>query len=266
MHPSGVAFARKEPPAAARNLQRCARFAGQRCANHAVARVREVERRTCSVYAGGSLELTSYALALVQAAGQPVASHARPVAELAGDVASELGLGEAACQEVQIAALLHDVGKAALMTEILDKPSGLSADEVELVKTHPARAQAMLEAAGQHFAPIAAIVRSCHERWDGTGYPDGLAGEDIPLPARIIFCANAFHALTDDRPYSAAVGEGAAIGELWAATGTQFDPRVVEALTRALSRRRMARASARDRSVPEGGAVTELRRVASDPR
>ncbi len=98
------------------------------------------------------MQLTSYALALVQAAGQPVASHARPVAELAGDVGTELELGEAACQEVQIAALLHDVGKAALMTEILDKPSGLSADEVELVKTHPARAQEMLESAGRHFA------------------------------------------------------------------------------------------------------------------
>ncbi|MBA2567020.1 MAG: HD-GYP domain-containing protein [Thermoleophilaceae bacterium] len=214
------------------------------------------------------MELTSYALALVQAAGQPVASHARPVAELAGDVAAELGLGEAACQEVQIAALLHDVGKAALMTEILDKPSGLSADEVELVKTHPARAQAMLESAGRHFAPIAAIVRSCHERWDGGGYPDRLAGEDIPLPARVIFCSNAFQAMTDDRPYSAAVSESAAIGELWAATGTQFDPRVVEALTRALSRRRMAgpdRAE-RDRTVRETGAVDELRRVASDAR
>ncbi len=224
------------------------------------------ERRTCVVYAGGSLQLTSYALALVQAAGQPVASHARPVAELAGDVAAEVGLDETACQEVQIAALLHDVGKAALMTEILDKPGGLSADEVELVKTHPARAQAMLESAGRHFAPIAAIVRSCHERWDGSGYPDGLAGEDIPLPARVIFCSNAFHAMTDDRPYSAAVSESAAIGELWAGTGTQFDPRVVEALTRALSRRRMAGAdqAERETSVGEAGVVGELRRAASD--
>ena len=228
-----------------------------------------VERRTCCVYAGGSLELTSYALALVQAAGQPVASHSRPVAELAGDVAAELGLGEAACQEVQIAALLHDVGKVALMTEILDKPDGLSADEVELVKMHPARAQAMLESAGPHFAPIAPIVRSCHERWDGTGYPDGLAGEEIPVPARIIFCSNAFHAMTDDRPYSAAVSESAAIGELWAAAGTQLDPQVVEALTRVLSRRRTTGGADRavlDRTAREGDAVGELRRVAGDAR
>ncbi len=185
------------------------------------------------------MHLTPHALALVQAAGAPVASHARPVAELAGDVAEELGLEAAVCEEVQIAALLQDLGKVALMSEILDKPEGLSADEVELVKTHPIRAQEMLEGAGAHFSRIAGIVRSCYERWDGTGYPDGLAGEDIPLAARVIFCSNAFQAMVDDRPYSAAVSESVATHELWKEAGTQFDPRVVEALTRALHRRRV---------------------------
>lgn len=201
------------------------------------------------------MQLTPHALALVQAAGAPVADHARPVAELAGDLAEELGLDRAACEEVQIAALLQDLGKVALMSEILDKPEGLSAHELELVRSHPIRAQEMLGRAGAHFAGIGVIVRSCYERWDGGGYPDGIAGDDIPLAARAIFCANAFHAMIDDRPYSAAVSESVAVQELWREAGTQFDPRVVEALTRVLSGRRRedvaqpaAEAGGRDRA------------------
>jgi putative nucleotidyltransferase with HDIG domain len=182
--------------------------------------------------------LSPHALALAEAAGHPVAEHSRAVAELSGEVADELGLDAASRQEVEIAALLHDIGKLALMEQIVDKPDGLDAGEVELIKTHPVHGQALLERAGKPFADVAPIVRSCHERWDGTGYPDGLAGEDIPLAARIIFCCDAYDAMTSDRPYSTAVSPTRALAELWASAGTQFDPHVASALVRALGRAR----------------------------
>jgi putative nucleotidyltransferase with HDIG domain len=186
------------------------------------------------------VQLSPHVLALAEAAGHPLAAHSRSVAELASGVAEELGLDADACQEVQISALLHDLGKVAMMDEILYKPDGLSEDEVALVRQHPARGQEMLERLGPEFTSVARIVRSCHERWNGGGYPDGIAGEEIPLAARIIFCCDAYDAMTSDRPYSKAMSPTMAIGELWTCAGSQFDPDVVAALVRATARSRSA--------------------------
>ena len=98
-------------------------------------------------------------------------------------------------------ALLHDVGKIVIPKEILNKPGALSDDEFELMKTHTIEGQVLLDRVGGLLGRVGAVVRSCHERWDGHGYPDGLAGYEIPLAARIVFACDAYNAMTTDRPY-----------------------------------------------------------------
>jgi HD-GYP domain-containing protein (c-di-GMP phosphodiesterase class II) len=182
--------------------------------------------------------LSEQAHALVGSAGVQLAAHSHAVAELAVEASVELCLPPSERAEVELTALLHDVGKIGLMDQILDKPNGLTAYELELVRRHPLRGQAILERAGGPLAPIGVIVRSCHERWDGRGYPDGLAGEEIPLAARIVFCCDAYDAMTSDRPYSPSVSHTRAIAELWSCAHTQFDPDVVAAVVRAAQRLR----------------------------
>jgi HD-GYP domain-containing protein (c-di-GMP phosphodiesterase class II) len=160
------------------------------------------------------------------------ADHSRSVVDLAHAVADELGVDRREREELEFAALLHDVGKIAIPKEILNKPSRLTDEEFELVKTHTVEGHSMLDRVGGLLARVGAIVRSCHERWDGGGYPDGLAGEDIPLAARIVFCCDAYNAMTTDRPYRSAMPRVAALEELRRHAGTQFDPRVVAALER----------------------------------
>lgn len=206
------------------------------------------------------MSLTSYALKLAEATGHPMADHSRAVAELASDVALELELDGHVRQEIEIAALLHDIGKVALMDEILYRSDGLTQDELVLIRNHPVRGQAMLERAGEHFGPIGRIVRSCHERWDGTGYPDGLAGESIPLAARVIFCCTAYESMTSNRPYSKPMSHTMAIRELWAFSGSQFDPGVVPALVRAASRR-SATAAAADAATDARADVVDFARA-----
>jgi len=158
------------------------------------------------------------------------ADHSRSVVELAQGVADELGADPNARQELEFAALLHDVGKIAIPKEVLNKPAKLSEDEWKLMKTHTMEGQYMLDRVGGLLGRVGEIVRCCHERWDGAGYPDGLAGEDIPLPARIVFTCDAYNAMTTDRPYRSAMSTDAALAELVANAGTQFDPKVVSAL------------------------------------
>jgi HD-GYP domain-containing protein (c-di-GMP phosphodiesterase class II) len=157
-------------------------------------------------------------------------AHSRSVVELAVRVGDELGLDDDSRQELEFAALLHDVGKLAIPKEIINKPGALTRDEYELVKTHTVEGQVLLDHVGGLLGRVGSIVRSCHERWDGGGYPDGLEGERIPLAARIVFCCDAYNAMTTDRPYRAAMPHAAALEELWRNAGTQFDPRVVAAL------------------------------------
>jgi HD-GYP domain-containing protein (c-di-GMP phosphodiesterase class II) len=137
--------------------------------------------------------------------------------------------------EVARAAELHDLGKIALPDTILDKPGPLSEAEWEFMRRHTIVAERILLAAPA-LRPVARLVRSSHERWDGSGYPDELAGEQIPLGARVVAVCDAFDAMISDRPYRQALSDEEALAELRACAGTQFDAEVVEAFIGVLAR------------------------------
>jgi HD-GYP domain-containing protein (c-di-GMP phosphodiesterase class II) len=158
------------------------------------------------------------------------AEHSRSIVDLVHVVADELGVAEVDRQELEFAALLHDVGKIAMPKQILNKPSALTASEFEVMKTHTIEGQFMLDRVGGLLARVGEIVRSCHERWDGTGYPDALKGTQIPFASRIVFACDAFNAMTTDRVYRRAMGTEEALRELAENAGTQFDPEVVAVL------------------------------------
>jgi putative nucleotidyltransferase with HDIG domain len=160
--------------------------------------------------------------------------HCKDVVRLALDVARELRLDVDQQRTVEFGALLHDIGKIAVPKAIINKPGKLDPDEWELIKTHTVEGQRMLERVGGFMGKVGWIVRGHHERWDGGGYPDGLRGQEIPLEARIISCCDAFNAMTTDRPYRKAIPTAAALGELCEHAGAQFDPLVVDALTRVI--------------------------------
>ena len=164
------------------------------------------------------------------------AQHSRSVVDLANAVADELAVRPEDTQEIEFAAMLHDVGKISIPKEILHKPAALTSAEFEVVKSHTIEGQFMLDRVGGLLGRVGEIVRSCHERWDGHGYPDGLIGEQIPLAARIVFACDAYNAMTTDRPYRGAMSSEAAIGEIAENAGTQFDPCVVDALTAVVAR------------------------------
>jgi HD-GYP domain-containing protein (c-di-GMP phosphodiesterase class II) len=145
-------------------------------------------------------------------------------------VADRLGLSARQRRSAELTALLHDVGKIRIPAEIINKPAALTADERAVINTHTIEGERMLERVGGLLGEVGRLVRSCHERWDGQGYPDGLAGEDIPLVARIVCCCDAYNAMTTDRPYRAALLAAEALAEVEQNAGTQFDPCVVEAL------------------------------------
>jgi HD-GYP domain-containing protein (c-di-GMP phosphodiesterase class II) len=173
---------------------------------------------------------------VVEADDAYTGSHSREVVELSVGVADELGLGPQERRDVEFVALLHDVGKVRIPKEIINKPGPLTEDERALMNTHTIEGERMLEKVGGLLGQVGAVVRSCHERWDGGGYPDGLSGEDIPFVARIVACCDAYNAMTTDRPYRAALAENEALAELAKHAGGQFDPAVVEALYRVLGR------------------------------
>jgi HD domain len=177
---------------------------------------------------------------------QYTADHSRSVVELVHATADELGLDRSRRQELEFAALLHDVGKIAIPKEILNKPAALTDSEFEVMKTHTIEGQFMLDRVGGLLGRVGEIVRSCHERWDGTGYPDAIRGEEIPLESRIVFAADAFNAMTTNRPYRNAMTSDEAVEELRAGAGTQFDPTVVEALCSLIESGAPAVASAAD--------------------
>jgi putative nucleotidyltransferase with HDIG domain len=162
------------------------------------------------------------------------ADHANEVAELAERVGARLDISGAALERLRYGALLHDVGKIGVPGELLRKPGPLSIEERERMDEHTAIGARMLERI-PFLAPVAPLVRSAHERFDGGGYPDGLAGEQIPRGAMVIATCDAFHAMTSDRSYRRAMGREDAIQELEAHAGTQFDPAVVEALVAELT-------------------------------
>ena len=171
---------------------------------------------------------------VVEADDEYTGSHSRDVVSLVLDVSDRLGLGSRERRDAEFAALLHDVGKIKIPGEIINKPGKLTDEEFELVKTHTVEGERLLSQVGGILGNVGHIVRSCHEDWDGTGYPDGLVGEDIHLVARIVRCCDAYSAMTTDRPYRKARPMQEAIAELRRCSGTDFDPAVVEALAHTL--------------------------------
>jgi HD-GYP domain-containing protein (c-di-GMP phosphodiesterase class II) len=162
-------------------------------------------------------------------------SHSRDVVDLVVSTADELGLAPRDRQSAEFAALLHAVGKVKIPSEIINKPGPLDDAEWAVMKTHTIVGEELLERIGGLLGEVGHVVRSCHERWDGTGYPDGLAGEEIPLPARIVCACDAWSAMTTDRSYRKARPPEEAAAELRASAGTHFDPRVVDALIAVLA-------------------------------
>jgi diguanylate cyclase (GGDEF)-like protein len=162
--------------------------------------------------------------------------HATGVSELAAAVGDSMGLSAEQIDEIRRASTLHDIGKLAIPEAILEKPAPLTAEEWDFVRQHTLIGERILGVAPS-LAGYGQIVRSTHEWWDGSGYPDGLAGDQIPLDARIIAACDAYEAMTSSRPYRAARSSGNAIAELLRCSGSQFDPAVVRVLVTYLEHR-----------------------------
>jgi two-component system cell cycle response regulator len=168
-----------------------------------------------------------------------LSAHGEAVARLAAGTARELGLDDEAIERVATAAELHDIGKIAIPRPLLQKASPLDADEWEFLRRHTLIGERIVSAAPA-LVGVAKMIRSSHERWDGRGYPDALAGDEIPLGSQIVFVCDAFSAMTSERPYAQAVSEEDALAELRRHAGTQFAPAVVDAFLRAVAQEQVA--------------------------
>jgi HD-GYP domain-containing protein (c-di-GMP phosphodiesterase class II) len=161
----------------------------------------------------------------------PTAEHSHRLASLARDVADRLGLDPIDATECELVAVLHDVGKLTIDPELLDWEGPLDDTQRERLRRHTiAGEQLLAEVAGLEH--LAGIVRATHEAWDGSGYPDGLSGDKIPLTARIVAAVDSFDAMTSDRAYRRALPRREACRRMTRGAGSQFDPRVVDALLR----------------------------------
>ena len=160
-------------------------------------------------------------------------SHARWICDMAIEVGRELGLDARRLKRLELGALFHDIGKIGIPASILMKAGPLTPEERAVIEQHPELGERIL-APIEQLSEVRPIVRACHERYDGRGYPDGLGGDTIPLEARIIFACDAFHAMTTDRPYREALTVEEAFHRLEEASGTQFDPKVVSICLRVL--------------------------------
>ena len=184
-----------------------------------------------SAYRGTALVLGD----VIEADDGYTGEHCKSVVALTMELADHLNLTPERRRNLEFAALLHDVGKIAIPKEIINKPGKLDPHEWTIIKTHTLEGQKMLDRVGGFMRHVGHIVRSHHERWDGAGYPDGLAGEEIPLEARIITCCDTWNAMRTDRPYRNALAHDVAIAELTANAGTQLDPNIVGALIEIVS-------------------------------
>ncbi len=165
---------------------------------------------------------------LLEIADDDVARHCWRVAELSGDLSSHMGLSAETATLATLSGVLHDIGKRSIPKAVLDKPGPLTDAEWVVMKTHPIRGYEMI--LGEVHPDVADTVRSHHERFDGRGYPRGLAGQAIPVAARVLLVADAYDAMTTVRPYQGAMPWNAALTELRMYAGYQFDPDVVEAM------------------------------------
>jgi HD-GYP domain-containing protein (c-di-GMP phosphodiesterase class II) len=170
----------------------------------------------------------------LEANDEYTSSHARWITDLALKVGEGLGLDGRSLKRLELGALFHDIGKIGIPETILSKPGGLTDRERKLVEKHPELGEKII-APIDRLQDVRPIVRHCHERYDGDGYPDGLLGEDIPIESRIIFVCDAYHAMTTDRPYRMRLSNEEALRRLEEGAGTQFDPRAVEVCKRVLA-------------------------------
>jgi diguanylate cyclase (GGDEF)-like protein len=178
---------------------------------------------------GGAADLLTSVLHAALAQRHPaLGEHSSDVANDVAEVARALGMEQAAVDAIVKAGDLHDVGKLGIPDEIILKPGPLTDAEWDFMKQHTVMGEKIIAAAGPSLQQIAPLVRASHERWDGGGYPDGLAGEEIPVGARIIAICDSFHAMLDDRPYKPSMSVEEALAELRRCAGTQFDPELVE--------------------------------------
>ncbi|WP_160309672.1 HD domain-containing phosphohydrolase [Rubrobacter aplysinae] len=198
-----------------------ARIAAEQLEREAI----QAERKRLAAESSGLRAL----VAALNARDGYTAEHSETVVELASQVAEQMGLSQAETSEVRQAALLHDVGKIAVPDEILRKPGKLDEHEWAIMRQHPDTAEKIVSSIPElsHLAPV---VRADHERWDGTGYPRGLRGEEIPLASRIVFACDTWDAMSTNRPYRKALGIRERFEELENASGGQLDPDVVTAL------------------------------------
>ena len=156
--------------------------------------------------------------------------HTEDVVDLSVRVADQMGVSEDVRRETELGALLHDIGKINIPDSIINKPGPLDDEEWAIMKTHTIEGQKMLDQVGGLLGNVGIVVRASHEHFNGRGYPDGLAGDDIPLAARIVAACDSFNAMTTTRSYRKAMPLSAAVDELHRCSGTQFDPAVVTAL------------------------------------
>jgi putative nucleotidyltransferase with HDIG domain len=163
--------------------------------------------------------------------------HCQQVSDLAGRVAEQLGLPAAVARRCRLGGWLHDIGKIAVPDAILGKPGALDADEWRVMRSHAAIGDELASRI-PGLEDLRGAIRHHHERWDGSGYPDGLAGEAIPVEGRIVAAADAYSAITSERVYRRAADQEPAIEELRASAGTHLDPQIVAALIAVLARGR----------------------------
>jgi len=185
--------------------------------------------------------------------------HADRVSRIAGAIARELGVAEGEIEHIELAGMLHDIGKIGVEDRILLKPVRLDVDEQEAMQRHPIYGAAILEPSRQ-LRPLVPIVLHHHEHFDGSGYPEGLIGEEIPLASRILLVADAYEAMTSDRIYRRAIGHERALQQLNKYKGVQFDPRVVRAFERVIEKRGVAAFEASDLPPITYETLAEVRR------
>jgi HD-GYP domain-containing protein (c-di-GMP phosphodiesterase class II) len=169
---------------------------------------------------------------LVEANDDYAGMHARDVVDLSRSVADVLRLDKAQRRVLEFVAMLHDIGKISVPKQVLNKPGAFNEDERDTVRRRTVEGEEILKELGGALASVELHVRACHEHYDGRGYPDGLAGAQIPIQSRIVSACEAFSAMTRDRPYRAAVAPDDALKELRRCAGFQFDPEVVDAIER----------------------------------
>jgi putative nucleotidyltransferase with HDIG domain len=165
-----------------------------------------------------------------------VGGHSHAVGDYAELIARELGFSAEHVERIRLAGVLHDIGKTGVSDRLMSKPGPLDPDEWRSIRTHPEIGARLL--AHPELEDLGAWVLAHHERPDGKGYPHGLEGDDIPMEARILAVADAYEAMTSERPYRSSLADGAAANELRAGAGTQFDTQVVTVLLAALERQR----------------------------